>query len=137
MQKTAYNVIYLGLQVTVVIAALGLVLSTWLHSPHLPHYAAQLSEESVERNERSTPRSFILPATPGVAFEQERRRTDTTQRDEIARCIAMLRRRGYRVGQDDLLNAKLVEAVYTFQKQHGLSPSGQFDRLTMQELECR
>jgi hypothetical protein len=28
--------------------------------------------DTAERNERSTPRSFVLPATPAVALEQER-----------------------------------------------------------------
>jgi hypothetical protein len=137
MHKTPEKASYVWLQVTVVVGAALLVFSHWFVGPNRRGYDIPVSEGSAKRNERSTPRSFILPATPGVAFEQERRRSDTTNRNQLTKCIGMLRGRGFQVGQNDaLLNAKLVEALYTFQIKHGLSASGQLDTTTMQKLEC-
>lgn len=99
------------------------------------------SDESLEilaeRNERSTPRSFILPATPGVAFEQEDQQAGTARQAQMAKCVEALRVLGYDSGDSTtFLNAKLVEAVYTYQLAHKLPRTGRFDALTMEMLKC-
>ncbi len=76
---------YKYLQVTVVIGAIFLVLSNWMVGHDINGYPSE--SPNAERNERSTPRSFILPATPGVAFEQERRRSNKVRQAQIAKCL--------------------------------------------------
>lgn len=128
-----------GLQISVVIGTILVVASTWMGDRDLDGYLTEKSQgqQDVERNERSTPRSFILPATPGVAFEQERQKLDKIREFQIAKCAAMLRTHGFRVNDEGtLLNAKLVEAIYTFQVAHNLAASGQLDEPTMRELKC-
>jgi hypothetical protein len=95
-----------------------------------------------ERNERSTPRSFILPATPAVAVEQETRSaqnsTAATSKDQIAVCAIRLIDLGYDVGDEAVVfNAKLSEAVYEYQEAHGLHKTGKLDPATIRSLSCK
>ena len=138
MSEVNKTVIYKCLQITVVIGAILLVLSKWMVGGDLDGYSTETPEErNAERNERSTPRSFILPATPGVAFEQERQRSNKVRQAQIAKCLGMLRSRGFHVDDNrTLLNAKLVEAIYTFQIDQELPASGQLDEATMRNLKC-
>ena len=138
MSEVNKTVIYKCLQITVVIGAILLVLSKWMVGGNFDDYSTETPEErNSERNERSTPRSFILPATPGVAFEQERQRSNKVRQAQIAKCLGMLRSRGFHVDDSrTLLNAKLVKAIYTFQIDHDLPASGQLDETTMGELKC-
>jgi hypothetical protein len=93
------------------------------------------------RNEHSTPRSFVLPATPAVAFEQEMRAADhfstTMSKHEITGCMVRLIDLGYDVGDEAVpFNAKLSEALYEYQKKNGLKATGKFDPLTVRSLSC-
>src|SRR5271156_5706318 len=55
------------------------------------------------------------PATPAVASIQNGRRVGVDS-ERMARCVAELRMHGYQIdGDEDLLNAKLVEAIFRFQ----------------------
>jgi murein L,D-transpeptidase YcbB/YkuD len=95
-----------------------------------------------ERNERSTPRSFILPATPAVAFEQELRSGKnseiTTSKRQIAVCAIRLIDLGYDVGDESVaFNAQLSEAIYEYQKSQGLNKTGQLDPATIRSLSCK
>lgn len=92
------------------------------------------------RNERSTPRSFILPATPAVALEQEIRLRKTRDKRQLAildKCAALLSLRGFDVGDEMVsFNAKLVAAVYTYQERTGLPVSGRLNSMTRKTLGC-
>ena len=137
MSETVKTLTYRCLQVTVVAGAIFLVLSNVIGRDSDRYFTKNSEQQDAERNERSTPRSFILPATPGVAFEQERQRSDKLKLAQVAKCLGLLRSSGYHV--DDirtLLNAKLVEAIYTFQIDHDLHPSGKLDETTMRKLKC-
>lgn len=97
-----------------------------------------ISQESIiDRNERSTPRSFILPATPAVAFEQEAQMTDMAQQFQLAKCTRALIILGHQLeDRKSVLNAKLVEAVYAYQAAHSLPTTGRLDQQTMEMLKC-
>ena len=86
------------------------------------------------RNERSTPRSFVLPATPGVAFEQERQRTKPTP--GMVRCLSELASYGYEVGSNEAPNNELTEAIYRFQADHRIAATGHLDETTRRFLKC-
>lgn len=93
------------------------------------------------RNERSTPRSFILPATPAVAFEQEMRsfkKSDAEMsRQQLAACVVRLTDLGYDVGDEAVpFNAKLSEAIYEYQEAHHLGTTGKLDSATVRSLSC-
>ncbi len=95
-----------------------------------------------ERNERSTPRSFVLPATPAVAYEQEMRARKSPSlahlEDQLAVCAGRLIDLGYDVGDEAVMfNAKLVEAIYEYQESKGLHATGRLDGATIARLACK
>jgi hypothetical protein len=91
-----------------------------------------------ERNEDSTPRSFILPATPGVALEQERQKREKDPVPVIADCLSKLRERGVNIAENETdFDVKLVEAVFELQRQTGLPATGKLDDTTKSYLRCR
>lgn len=118
----------------------------WIHPKTFrDSQSTKYSDESATsengRNERSTPRSFILPATPAVVFEQEMRSADkfsaTMSKHQVAVCATRLIDLGYDVGDEPVaFNAKLSEAIYEYQETHGLNKSGRFDPATTRSLLC-
>jgi hypothetical protein len=85
------------------------------------------------RNESSTPRSFILPASPAVALQLE-------QSDVAARqtsCAHKLRTIGIDVVDDkSLLESIVVSKLREFQKARGLKVTGLLDQQTIEVLGC-
>jgi len=128
-----------ALQIGVILCAIGLLFSHWVKADRDSGGSEfETSLESVAgRNERSVPRSFILPATPAVAFEQEAQKSDAVRQTQVAKCVAALRILGYQQADSKtFLNAKLVEAVSTYQRTHNLPATGRLDELTMGMLKC-
>ena len=107
------------LQILVVLSASGLLTLNWIghRSVKLDLYGLHAVEEhGTGRNERSTPRSFVLPATPGVALAQESLKATGVYSRQVSKCVSVLRTLGYQIdGDENLLNAKVVEAIYIFQ----------------------
>ena len=98
----------------------------------------RVGEEASERNERSTPRSFILPATPAVAEEQEEQARELTDGVDTFGCLRTLRALGYEA--DDAppaLRARNVDAIFHFQREHGMNATGQLDPHTAKALGCQ
>lgn len=128
------------LQIVVTLSVGGLLLSKFVKQGtiglNLYGMHAVDHERGSGRNERSTPRSFILPATPAVASIQNRREVSVDSR-RMSRCVAELRLLGYQIDADeDLLNAKVVEAIFRFQAEQGLPTTGEVDELTARALRC-
>ena len=139
MGQSVKSVAYIVLQSTVILFAIIFLLFKWFNVGRDSDNDGSRTFEvrGAERNERSTPRSFILPATPGVAFEQERQQSDKAKQAQSATCVGMLSDLGYQVGDSaTLLNAKLVEAVYVFQVTHKLPATGRLDQATMRAIKC-
>jgi len=131
--------IYKTLQVAMILSALAFAYSNILQSgSHFEEYAPEkIQDSTIERNERSTPRSFILPATPAVAFEQEAQMASEAEQKRVDKCAGALLSLGYDLDDSTtILNAKLVEAVYSFQKTHNLTANGRLDQSTMEKLNC-
>jgi len=128
------------LQVVVVLGASGLLGLKCLgpRTLHLNLYGSQPVEEHDRgRNERSTPRSFVLPATPGVALAQEAMKDTGVRKQQVLRCVSILRTLGYQIdGDESLLNANVVDAIYTFQEERHLPATGKVDDATMRALKC-
>jgi hypothetical protein len=128
------------LQILVVLGAGGLLSLKCLdHRTLLLNlYGSQPVEEHDRgRNERSTPRSFVLPATPGVAAAQEAMNDTGVRKRQVLRCVSVLRTLGYQIdGDESLLNARVVEAIYTFQEDRHLPATGKVDDATMRALKC-
>ena len=96
-----------------------------------------LGEVDPGRNERSTPRSFILPATPAVAFEQERKEGLMEQAETIRSCMLRLYDHGYQPGSlNNITGVHVLIATLEFQEDSGLSESGELDLETRKALEC-
>jgi len=103
-----------------------------------PDWDVGTGEDGAQRNERSTPRSFVLPATPAVAEEQQEQARELKEGMDVFRCLGRLRELGY--GADDtlpVLRATNLEAVFRFQKDHGITPTVRFDRETVRLLKCQ
>ena len=128
-----------ALQIWVILSAIGVLSYHWTKfNAESIQNQIDLSESNlVQRNERSVPRSFILPASPGVAFEQEAQRVDSARKIQLANCVDALKGLGYDPWDSaTFLNAKLVEAVYTYQLTHNLPATGRLDQPTMGLLKC-
>lgn len=90
------------------------------------------------RNERSTPRSFVLPATPAVALEQERKRIVREHEVQIKYCMLKLHDLGYRIiNLEDIFDIHIMLAIMDFQKKNGIEVSGEFDVKTIGNLGCK
>jgi hypothetical protein len=114
------------------------LIALWFLLPlALPSLGISIEDSTDEgkRNERSTPRSFILPATPAVAQlgENHLRMSD----EDISDCLKKLEALGY--NSDDTapsLTAQNVEAILRYQDASRLKLTGQLDRDTVGLLGC-
>ena len=128
-----------ALQIAVILCAMGFLFSHWMKADRDlgGNEFKNSGGSTADRNERSVPRSFILPATPGVTFEQEEQNAGEARQAQIAKCVEALRSLGYQQADSKtFLNAKLVEAVYTYQRAHNLPATGRLDERTMGMLKC-
>ena len=90
------------------------------------------------RNERSTPRSFILPATPAVALRQEIKREKSEREVQIKYCVLKLYDLGYEIMSfEDIFDIRIFTALMDFQAKKGLPISGELTTATMEQLDCR
>lgn len=100
-------------------------------------HQSAMDESDVNRNENSTPRSFILPATPAVTMEQERKKQDKLSDSEFNKCVSILASKGYVVDEIDFnYNAKLIENLLAYQNNLNLIRSGRLDPVTRKSLGC-
>ena len=97
-----------------------------------------LVEVDPDRNEESTPRSFVLPATPAVAFAQEKKSSSDVERALlVSRCVVTLRAFGYDiVRESEEFNVPLVKAILSIQRKANLKETGMLDSETMIYLGC-
>jgi hypothetical protein len=79
-----------ALHACTVIFAMSLI-GLWWFGPRSASvgFGSGESEDGTGRNERSTPRSFILPATPAVALAQQRRLREPPD-EAISLCLEQL-----------------------------------------------
>lgn len=128
------------LQWATIFATFLLLIIHGLDHRHLENYQRFHSREMQEssRNERSTPRSFVLPASPEIALQQERRRVQASSPHLTAlKCLAHLMQRGYWLGGEPSVNdAQTIEALYEFQLNQGIAGTGRLDEATMRYLQC-
>lgn len=89
------------------------------------------------RNERSTPRSFILPANPAVAAEQQRKKMILKDRENIQRCVINLVDKGYKLANVEMITSDdVVFETIRYQLDIGIQPTGTFDKTTRLNLLC-
>ncbi len=101
-------------------------------------YHTTMDKDDVDRNESSTPRSFVLPATPAVAEEQERKRLERLDGINAEKCLSKMQEYGYKF--DDLnasFNAKFIEAILDFQDRNLLDKTGVLDDKTRNVIGCK
>jgi hypothetical protein len=110
-----------------------------LSSAYLPGAAVSNSARDVDegRNEGSTPRSFVLPATPAVALIQEAK-TERKQREKVIKiCMLNLIDEGFYVRNiDDIHDDQIPISVIRFQIRQALETTGKFDLVTREALSC-
>jgi len=93
---------------------------------------AQLPAPAATRNEDSTPRDAVLPASPAIAGPRNLPAPDAA---EVLRAKAHLLRLGYDAGSLDAApDARFRAALYEFQRAQGLPPSGALDNVTARAL---
>ena len=96
-----------------------------------------MDEDDSDRNENSTPRSFILPATPAVAEEQERKKAEILKGIYADKCMSKLKDLGYPIDDfDSSFNAKLIEAILSYQEKMAVNKTGKLDLVTRVKLGC-
>ena len=83
------------------------------------------------RNERSTPRVSVLPASPAITHDREH----SEERLSVVLAKAVLLRLGYPVGRlDDRTTAKFKAALFRYQRARGIPSSGTLDEATLRSL---
>jgi len=95
-------------------------------------------EDDPGRNENSTPRTLILPATPAVAREQERKKEFINRHDEIMRCIVALDDTNFMnlKGLDDIFDIRVTVALIEYQSEKKINVTAEFDPVTKKRLGC-
>lgn len=94
-------------------------------------------EVDVDRNEQSTPRSFVLPATPAVTEAQENKKRQIASGINSDKCLVKLKDLGYPIDDlDSSFNAKYIEAIIKFQESKSIPVTGQINEQTKRNLGC-
>lgn len=103
-----------------------------------PDYKLDIFEEDPGRNENSTPRTFVLPATPAVAKEQEKKKKLIDNYDEIVRCLFALQKVGFLEMNklNSIFDVNITISLIRYQSENKLNISGEFDSDTKKRLEC-
>lgn len=96
----------------------------------------QEMEADPGRNERSTPREFILPSTAAVAEAQESKHLALIGINQ-ERCFQVLRAKGHQIVSNALLhNVDLARSLVIEQRAFGVEASGKLNRTIAEKLEC-
>jgi hypothetical protein len=94
-------------------------------------------QSAAGRNENSTPRTFVLPATPAVAGQQERLQKLIDNEPTIKRCMLALFDEGYPIGNIEAIdNIHLFVSLIRFQRTSQIDVTGEFDFQTTDKLGC-
>ena len=95
-------------------------------------------ENDPGRNEGSTPRTFVLPATPAVAREQEMKYKELKNKELIQKCMLKLIDNGFdNVGSfDDVFDFNTKLSIIKYQIINNIKTSGVFDGETKAKLDC-
>ncbi len=102
------------------------------------NWSNAIREDEPERNERSTPRSFILPATPAVATEQENEQRELRRGVKPFECLGRLQALGYEADDTPpVLTARNVGAIFKFQQDWSIATTGRLDSDTVALLQCQ
>jgi His-Xaa-Ser repeat protein HxsA len=88
------------------------------------------------RNERSTPPNSVLPSTPAIAGKLKVLPGNSAKFQELVTQLQVaLQVRGYEAGEiDGTLHARTVAALYHYQKDSGMIPSGKVTPHTLSSL---
>ena len=100
--------------------------------------AENMKTDDKGRNERSTPRSFILPATPAVAIRQENKMLLRANELQIKYCMLKLNDLGYKIMSfEDIFDIYISIALMDFQEHNLLPKTGKLDEQTVKLLGCK
>lgn len=114
--------------------------SSYLGPTIVPQDEAGASFASQEtgngRNEMSTPRSAILPSSPAIAKKVKRLPGNSKKfRETVSRLQVALMSRGYDVSAvSGELDARTISAIYRYQSEVGLIPTGKVSDDTLGSL---
>ena len=117
---------------------LSIFASLWISSAGSSEQSrddAFADEARTSRNENSTPRESILPASPAIAAPTAGS-SKSISTASVLRAKAILLLLGYEVGRlDRNFSAKFKAALFRYQRAHGLAASGDFDETTIRALD--
>ena len=108
-----------------------------LSSLYSNEYKKERAISDAGRNEGSTPRSFILPATPAVALIQEEKVRLKENELLIKRCLLALHDLGYFIRDlDDIFDDNIPVVLLRYQMQKKIEKTAKLDPTTISNLEC-
>ena len=94
-------------------------------------------ENDLSRNERSTPRTFILPATPAVALIQEKKKKLWKKEFIMKKCMLRLHDLNYKINNfENMDDISVFIAILRFQKLNSLNITGEINVETSKKLGC-
>jgi hypothetical protein len=108
-----------------------------LSSLYTNEYKKDRAISDAGRNEGSTPRSFILPATPAVALIQEEKVRLKENERLIKRCLLALHDLGYFIRDlDDIYDDNIPVLLLRYQMQEKIEKTAKLDPTTISNLVC-
>jgi hypothetical protein len=108
-----------------------------LSSLYSNEYTKDRAISDAGRNEGSTPRSFILPATPAVALIQEEKVRLKENERLIKRCLLALHDLGYFIRDlDDIYDDNIPVLLLRYQMQEKIEKTAKLDPTTISNLVC-
>ena len=97
----------------------------------------EISQEDPGRNEQSTPREFILPATSAVARAQENKHRLKLKGVDIGKCLAIIRSKGFSLMSEEIIrNVELKRAIMIVQEEIDMTQTGNLDFEFATKLGC-
>ena len=110
--------------------------SSSYQSPSIPSGSQATTPARSTRNEMSTPPNSVLPSSPAIVKKLKILPGNSGKfRELVMRTQIALLAKGYRVGEiNGELHARVVAALYKYQKDTGRLPSGKLTNETLSSL---
>ena len=110
--------------------------SGWFRPPDLDNESQANLHGDINRNDLSTPANTILPSSPGIFKVKNIKGSSKDFKLLVTRVQLALSNLGYEIGSvNGSLNAKTMAAIYKYQENKNLIPSGQITDELVKLLE--
>lgn len=126
----------IGLITIIQIIIISILYYAFFYKPNY-NYTNNINNDDSPRNERSTPREFLLPATPAVTKIQALR-NKKIKLANIINCLSLINEKGFLIyNLKDDKTANSIASIYAYQEENKLLKTGKLDLDTQLMLGCK